>query len=171
MCNPASFVLTKDKVFWSKTTNSHEDIIREHSLCADGSRGPNIMRVEISPYNGDYARPVKEWIYHTDQDILPPWVDADSDEKRTRIALKFWKKYHCCSQKAGDASTQKAGDDSTQKAGVRSTQITQWYDGSWHTAARVVDESTADEWYRVSRGVWRKCSDDEAAEAEKRSQC
>jgi hypothetical protein len=29
MCQPASFVLTKDGVFWSMKSDSHEDIIQE----------------------------------------------------------------------------------------------------------------------------------------------
>ena len=41
MCEPASFVVTKDKVFWSLKSDGHEDIIREHALCADGVGGPN----------------------------------------------------------------------------------------------------------------------------------
>ena len=49
MCTPASFVLTKDRVFWSKKSDSHEDIIEEYKLNPDGIRGPNIVRVKISP--------------------------------------------------------------------------------------------------------------------------
>ena len=33
MCNPASFVLTKDRVFWSKKTDLHAEIIKDFSLC------------------------------------------------------------------------------------------------------------------------------------------
>ena len=135
MCTPASFVLTKDSIFWSKISNSHEDIIEENKLCADGARGPNILRVEISPQDADYTLPLKSWKYHTDQDILPVWANVENDEKRTRLALKTWKKYHCCSQKGQNLvggfrvnqvgsknTTQKAGSDSTQTVGNNSTQ-------------------------------------------------
>ena len=49
MCKFASFVLTKDREFWSDKSDSYEDIISKHNLHADGARGPNILRVEISP--------------------------------------------------------------------------------------------------------------------------
>ena len=59
MCKPASFVLTKTKVFWSENSDSHDDIIREHKLNESGTRGINILRVEIAPDDGNlivYAR-------------------------------------------------------------------------------------------------------------------
>ena len=43
MCKFASFVLTKDREFWSDKSDSHEDIISKHNLHADGARGPNIL--------------------------------------------------------------------------------------------------------------------------------
>jgi hypothetical protein len=169
MCTPASFVLTKDAVFWSKTSNSHEDIIAEHGLNADGVRGTNILRVEIVPADGDYGSQTKLWVYHTDQDILPPWCDAVADEKRTRAALRQWKKYHCCCQRGGYRSTQSAGDRSTQKAGLATVQITRWSSGgALRVAVRIIDASTADRWYFVQLGVWRECTPDEIAAAEKR---
>jgi len=90
MCSPASFVLTKDRVFWSKKSDSHEDIIEEFGLSPDGVRGPNIVRVEITPPEGDMRKPLKEWSYRVDQDKLPPWHDAKETEKRTRAELKEW---------------------------------------------------------------------------------
>ncbi len=90
MCAPASMVLTKDRVCWSKTTDSHEEIIREFELHADGSRGPNIARVEITPPNGDFTKPLSEWCYKLDQDGLPPWYDRAECEARTREALSEW---------------------------------------------------------------------------------
>ena len=86
MCKFASFVLTKECVFHSRDSNSHEDIIREHDLheAGEGQR-VNILRVEISPTKswGDLA----SWDYKVDQDLLPPWADAVNDERRTRDAL------------------------------------------------------------------------------------
>ena len=91
MCKPASMVLTKDKVFWSMNTDSHEGIIDEYKLHADGKRGPNILRVEIVPPNGDRTKPPSKWVFGYDQDVLPSWADAERDEKRTRAALREWK--------------------------------------------------------------------------------
>jgi hypothetical protein len=90
MCQPASFVLTKDRVFWSKRSDSHEDIIREHGLHADGIGGPNIVRVEIVPPDGDMTVDLLRWEFSFDQDILPEWVDREECEARTRISLTEW---------------------------------------------------------------------------------
>lgn len=90
MCNPASFVLTKDKCFWSITSESHLDIIKEHKLHADGVRGPNTVAVEISPPNGNLSLPLAEWKYKCEQDIMPSWYDAADGERRAREALSDW---------------------------------------------------------------------------------
>jgi hypothetical protein len=86
----ASFVLTKDKVFWSKKTDSHGEIIREFNLNADGTHGPNILRVEIIPPANNYSLPLDQWVYHVDQDTLPKWADKKDDEKRSRLLLTEW---------------------------------------------------------------------------------
>ena len=93
MCKPASMVLTKTDVYWSKKTDSHIKIIQEFKLHPDGVRGPNIVGVEISPKDGDLSRPLKEWKFTVDQasvDYLPDWWDAQDGERRTRLALKDW---------------------------------------------------------------------------------
>jgi hypothetical protein len=89
MCNFASFVLTKDSIFWCDESDSHENIISENSLHADGVAGPNVLRVEISPTKNvtdlmDFA----SWQYKVDQDIMPCWFDAITCETRTREALQ-----------------------------------------------------------------------------------
>ena len=88
MCEFASFIITKDREFWSETDNSHTTIIRENNLHEDGPRGPNIIRVEISPTNKIKVWPsLKAWKYKVDQDILPEWHIPETTEKRTRAAL------------------------------------------------------------------------------------
>jgi hypothetical protein len=88
MCKYASFVLTKDKTFWSNKTESHEEIIREFDLCETDSTKTriNILRVECSPDKcwGDLSK----WIYKVDQDIRPEWFEPQECEARTRKALK-----------------------------------------------------------------------------------
>ena len=89
MCNFASFVLTKDKVFWSDS-DSHTDIIEEFELHEDGANGPNILKVEIIPTPKiksllDYDN----WNFKIDQDIMPEWYNKDLDKSRTRKALKI----------------------------------------------------------------------------------
>ena len=48
MCNPAGIILTKDCAFWSKRSDSHEAIIEENGLHADGARGPNTLRYKLN---------------------------------------------------------------------------------------------------------------------------
>ena len=89
MCNFASIVLTRDKELYLLTSDSHTDIIERFGVHEDGSRGPNILRVEISPPSDlkrfdDYSR----WQYKIDQDLMPEWFDPKADEERAREALK-----------------------------------------------------------------------------------
>jgi hypothetical protein len=86
MCQFASFVLTLEKAFWGPT-ESHTNIIEHHKLVEMGARGPNIIRIEITPPNGKPLAPIAEWIYNVDQDILPEWHDKDLTEQRARTAL------------------------------------------------------------------------------------
>ena len=88
MCKFTSFVLTKDGEFWLPRSNSHTDIIKHYGLHADGSKGPNIVKVEIVP--GAKLKRFSDlagWVFRVDQDILPEWHDAKSTEARTRAAL------------------------------------------------------------------------------------
>jgi hypothetical protein len=93
MCQFASFVLTKDRVFYSDKSDSHESIIRENGLHVDGTHGPNILRVELTPpTNGDLAD-FSKWQYRIDQDITPDWAPRcdtaamAETESRVRAAL------------------------------------------------------------------------------------
>jgi len=91
MCSPASFVLTKDRVFWSKNTDSHTEIIAEHGLhdsCCDFHA--NIVKVEIMPLNRDMRVPLDRWHYCSDQDRVPTWYNRGVYEPRVRAALRDW---------------------------------------------------------------------------------
>ena len=91
MCKMASGVLTKGhKAHWSKGTDSHEAIIAEHKLTADGVRGPNIVRFEITPPDDRYDAPLAEWSYRVDQDTTPDWYDATAGEVAARAMLVEW---------------------------------------------------------------------------------
>jgi hypothetical protein len=85
MCKFASFVLTKDRVFYSRNSSSHNDIISEHDLHEGTIGRVNIVKVEISPTKSwaDLAT----WSYKVDQDMMPKWFDATDCERRTREAL------------------------------------------------------------------------------------
>ncbi len=93
MCEMASFVVTKKKVYWSDKTDSHEIIIKENGLKELDARGNvTLVRVELIPDNLDYRLPIKSWVYKIEQDILPDWYDAKEVERRSRVALKDWYK-------------------------------------------------------------------------------
>jgi hypothetical protein len=90
MCKPAGFIVTKDAVFWSKTTDSHEDIIAEFGLHPDGARGPNICRVELIPADGLYWTDPATWEFNVDQDIRPEWFDLEEATRRVKAAALNW---------------------------------------------------------------------------------
>jgi len=132
VCNPASFVVTKERVFWSKKTNSHSDIVIEHNLYASGVNGVNVVNVELVPTNMQYALPVEQWHFRTDQCEVPDWYDEEDAERRVRVELPEWQKYHCCSmdnriesarQSGGDYVIQVAAQSALQSCGWNSTQV------------------------------------------------
>ena len=93
MCRPASFVVTKDRVYWSKSSDSHEDIIKENDLEESNIRSEiQFVRVEICPPGGDFRMPLEKWRYKTDQDLLPEWYVESEEEKRVRAVLPDWLK-------------------------------------------------------------------------------
>ncbi|MDD5112363.1 MAG: hypothetical protein PHG85_07455 [Candidatus Altiarchaeota archaeon] len=89
MCKPASFIVLKDRVVWSKRTDSHEDIIAEFGL-HEGAARVNFVRVEISPAGGDLASDPASWVYRTDQDSVPKWYDPAAAEAEVRAELAAW---------------------------------------------------------------------------------
>ena len=84
MCEFASFVVTIDRVYWLPRSDSHEDIVQQHGLHADGARGPNIVRVELRPVAGSMDD-LSGWVYRVDQDILPEWHAANPVETEARV--------------------------------------------------------------------------------------
>ena len=103
MCKAASFVMTKDRIYWSKTSDSHEDIISEYKLNADGLGGPNIARVEVAPPKGNLSLPLKQWVYKLDQTDVPKWYEAKTAERECRAELKAWKKQKLTGWKVKEA--------------------------------------------------------------------
>jgi len=89
MCTPASLIVMKDRIFWSRFSESHEDIIEEYSLHMFGARGPNGVRVELSPPHPlNYADPIERWMLTIDQDMLPDWWDYEECLKRVRDVVR-----------------------------------------------------------------------------------
>jgi hypothetical protein len=95
MCNPASFVVTKDRVFWSKIHDQHRLIIEENKLHEFGVRGPNIVKIEITPpIDGSNPELFDNWVYTLDQTETPDWYDAKSTEALCRAEIPKWAKFH-----------------------------------------------------------------------------
>jgi hypothetical protein len=142
MCEPASFVLTKDRVFWSAYTDSHEEIIAEHSLAQDGVRGPNVVRVELTPEDGNLSSDPAEWRFRVDQDRLPDWFSRETHEPIVRAEAKAWQASKVFTSgvhevRKGQAysygSSQVTAYDSSQVTAYDSSQVTA-YDSSQVTA-------------------------------------
>ncbi len=94
MCRPASFYLTRENIYWSKTSDSHTDIIREFNLREDDSRNaPSGVRIEVSPPGGNLSLPLADWVYKVDQDRTPAWYDSVDGENRARRALSDWARH------------------------------------------------------------------------------
>ena len=100
MCKPASFVVTKKQVFWSKKTESHHEIVSEFKLKEqDVRKNYQIICVEIIPQNDDFASPLSKWELTLDgvglggySRELPDWYDQKDVERRCRAELKEWRK-------------------------------------------------------------------------------
>ena len=94
MCKPASMIVTRDRVSWSKMTDNHTSIIEEFSLVEMVANKCCFVRVEITPPCSRFDAPLADWCYRVDQDILPDWYDKDPDkyEQRVRDTLKDWHK-------------------------------------------------------------------------------
>jgi len=90
MCRPASMILAKERVYWSKFSDSHEDIRDEFKVREMVANNIVSVNVEISPPKQDYSIPLEKWVYRVDQDLLPKWYNAGECEERTRKALKDW---------------------------------------------------------------------------------
>ena len=101
MCNPASFVIVKKgsslKALWYKSiSESHENIIDHFKLREKNVRGEYLFaRVEITPPNNDFTKPLSKWKYKLDESdtsYLPVWWDNRKAEKAARMELKEWRK-------------------------------------------------------------------------------
>ena len=91
MCKPASFKIVKGpKALWSKRTDSHNEIEKEHGIPINTAETIYNVSVEIVPPNGYFATPLKDWVFAVDQDMLPKWWNAEEAEKETRLELVKW---------------------------------------------------------------------------------
>ena len=89
MCRPASFIVTKDAVLWSKTSDRHEDILQEFGI-KDIALPPAFVRVELVPNDGLLWTDPDGWTFNIDQDSFPKWWSAGKAEKKVRSVALRW---------------------------------------------------------------------------------
>ena len=102
MCKPASFIVTKDKVFFSNKSDSHEEIIKEFGL-HEGSGRINFVRIEITPPKNNLSLSLDKWEFKLDQTEFPDWFEVKECEKNCRIELKKWAKVRLSGWKVKEA--------------------------------------------------------------------
>ena len=90
MCREASFVISRNRIFWSRESDSHEDIIQEFGLVHLDTDPPGFVRVELTPLNNDFRLPISEWKFRVDQDIVPDWWNPEWGEEQVRETAIDW---------------------------------------------------------------------------------
>ena len=89
MCKPFSAIVTRNAVLWSRVSDNHEDNIAENHL-NDKIKAPDFVRVELTPQNMDFRKPISEWLFKVDQDYLPDWWSHEWAETITREEAAQW---------------------------------------------------------------------------------
>lgn len=92
MCEPASMIVTKENVYWSAVSESHEDIIAEFHLRDQMGGETAIMRIGYKPPNGRFDSDTAAWPITKDQDLTPEWWDLEAATPRIGAALIAWQK-------------------------------------------------------------------------------
>ena len=87
MCRFASMILTRDRAFWSRGTDSHDEIIAEFGLVDEVAGRITLARIELTPPGEDSTAPLDQWVYVLDQDLLPEWYEPAETERRARVCL------------------------------------------------------------------------------------
>ena len=153
MCREASFIVADNgrKVFWSKYSDSHEDIIKKYGLVESVAGKVCFVRVEVSPVGGssqlmtDFA----DWNFRVDQDLLPDWWDSVEAEKMCRVELPKWRESKCFAGGVMSVNRGKiylfnnssAGLFGNSSAGLSGNSSARLYDNS---SARLYGKSSAE---------------------------
>ena len=100
MCKPASFIATKDNMFWNlpEDGESHIAIRKKYNLRDDIHKIVGV-NIEITPptRNGKHRymfnTPLDKWVFSINSDI-PDWWNPDEVEKAARAELPHWLHAH-----------------------------------------------------------------------------
>ena len=91
MCKPASFIVTRERTYFGKYTDSHTKIFKEHGLKDDGQA----ITVEVTPPNDNFREPFDNWLFRVDSNHrLPKWWNAQWAEAECKALLPEWAKTH-----------------------------------------------------------------------------
>ena len=94
MCQLKSAIILKDRVFVPEY-DSHTDMLEELGIKdTEENAGRLFVRAELTPPDGDAFRPLNEWKFKVDQDILPDWFVEEVDKQRMAEAVRIWAKDH-----------------------------------------------------------------------------
>jgi hypothetical protein len=86
MCQFLSAVVTKDEIYTSDVSDSHEDILQANNLKDDPTV---IVRVE---YTSDTKHDVDSYALSIDQDEIPDWFTEKRQEQVTRALKRIVKR-------------------------------------------------------------------------------
>jgi hypothetical protein len=106
MYRPASMFVLRDRVLWSKVSDTHNEIAAGFELPGWIAGRLSAVPVEIVPLNGDYSRPLSEWKMKLDieKHLLPEWWEQSDAVTRCSIALAEWAAHHILEQGVHSAS-------------------------------------------------------------------
>jgi len=96
MCNFFSCICLKDgKVLYKHKVNSHDILLWLHGVKDETADREKMLfaRVEITPPDGDLAKPLKQWEFKVDEKITPSWWSSKY-KKACWNALKEYMKVH-----------------------------------------------------------------------------
>lgn len=79
MCNFKSGIILKNKVVLAPEGNeSHSNLLESLNIEDNHMNASKVfVRAELTPPDGNKAKPVGEWNYRVDQDIVPDWYETD----------------------------------------------------------------------------------------------
>lgn len=88
MCRFKSGVIFKNRVVLAPEGNeSHTDLLESLGV-KDDSVCVGFVRVELTPPDGNKARPINEWDFNVDQDYRPDWFDLDREKYESEFRNK-----------------------------------------------------------------------------------
>jgi hypothetical protein len=92
MSTPAAFIVTRDRVFWSRWDDHYGQIVAENGIRLFKGSECQVVFCVVSPRDGDLSSPVESWVYRRNHswEQPPDWYNELEVECRVREALLEW---------------------------------------------------------------------------------